>query len=113
MLLYLFFIVVTFVFSNFAEKFNCDYQFGDPTWNYSKVFHNKIYPLPKGSDSLTVHLKKSPGKMVNFVCVNITNADLKSTNVSFSAIFDRVSVVLKERAVWDLMVHVIAKQHGY
>ncbi|KAF9416889.1 hypothetical protein HW555_005892 [Spodoptera exigua] len=96
-----------------AEKFSCDYQFGDPTWNFTKVYYDKGHTLPKGSKHAQTLLPVEEGYMISFVCVNIPGVNKTTTQVAFSSLHHKVSIELAQRANTDVPYHILAKRHGY
>ncbi|XP_047522956.1 uncharacterized protein LOC125061524 [Pieris napi] len=86
---------------------------GDPSWNYSKIFYDETHTIASGLVHLNVTLPRDKNQMVSFVCVNITGADLITTQVAFASLFHQVSVDLQTPYDEDVAVHIIALEHGY
>ncbi|XP_045527131.1 uncharacterized protein LOC123715839 [Pieris brassicae] len=96
-----------------CTEYNCDYSFGDPSWNYSKIFYDETHTIASGLVYMNFTLPRDTNQMVSFVCVNITGADLNTTQVAFASLFDQVSVDLRTAHKKDVTVHIIALEHGY
>ncbi|XP_022833361.1 uncharacterized protein LOC111361221 [Spodoptera litura] len=111
----LFLIVVAVATVAFAEekKYKCDYQFGDPTWNFTKEYYNVDHTLRRGSNHAETIIPLDEGYMISFVCVTIPGVNKATTEVSFSSLHHKISIDLTEKSIKDLPYHVLAKRHGY
>ncbi|CAK1549501.1 unnamed protein product [Leptosia nina] len=95
-----------------CTNYTCDYSFGNPSWNYSKLFYNTTHVLPEGVLNFNVTLPQNKNSMISFVCVNITGADLNTTKVAFASLFRRLSIEFKNYPQ-NGTARILALEHGY
>ncbi|XP_047543101.1 uncharacterized protein LOC125075404 [Vanessa atalanta] len=92
--------------------YSCDYKFGDPSWDYAQVFHDKTHIVPAGIKSYTIDLSKN-SLIICFVCVNISDISPNNAAVSFVSLFKSITVDFNNVNSRAVKVHVLAMHHGY
>ncbi|XP_061381849.1 uncharacterized protein LOC116778386 [Danaus plexippus] len=102
--------VLSLIYLSVSCKYSCDYKFGDPSWDYSQIFYNKSHIVTPGTNELMLHLESE--LMVSFVCVNVSVAK-ESSDVSYSSLFKKLTIKLREAQEKDVRVDVVAMHHGY
>ncbi|XP_045509282.1 uncharacterized protein LOC123704832 isoform X1 [Colias croceus] len=108
------YVVCLFLFGAvISENYNCDFSFGDPTWDYSKLFYNRKHVIPAGATLYNVTLPHEKNQMISFVCVNLTAVDLSTVQVAYASLFRRVTIFLTEPSLHDVSAIILALDHGY
>ncbi|XP_050556951.1 uncharacterized protein LOC118281185 [Spodoptera frugiperda] len=105
--------IATVALATEEKKYNCDYQFGDPSWNLTKEYYNVIHTVRRGSKHAETILPLDEGYMISYVCVTIPGVDKSTTKVAFSSLYHKVSVELADNAPKNIVYNVVAKRHGY
>ncbi|XP_039762929.1 uncharacterized protein LOC120635827 [Pararge aegeria] len=108
----LLFFLFSIAFVSCGYDYSCDYEFGDPSWNYSQVFHDRNHVISSGTTHKNIYLTDS-SLMISFVCVNLIRAKPKAAKVSFASLFKRISIELSKPHKHEITVHVLAMHHGY